>query len=191
MTSILTFDQDALPIELKSQVLAILEVAWPTGRDIEERLHRPLHAPRNAPACMLLVEGGSVLAYLAIPTKTIEHAGVTYRVAGLSSVATHPNRLRHGYGATLVTAARERISGSGADLGIFTCDPPLVPFYEGCGWTQTPATVVVGGTRERPFRADELGKRTMMRFFSSLAQEHRADFADADVYLDLREGDLW
>lgn len=107
MTSILTFEQDAVPRALKAQVLAILEVAWPSGRSIEERLDRPLHDPRSAPVCMLLVDGEVVLAYLAIPSKVIQHAGVTYRVAGLSSVATHPDHLRHGYGGMMVVAARE------------------------------------------------------------------------------------
>lgn len=191
MTSVVTFGQDSLPRALKAQVLAILEVAWASGRSIEERLDRPLHDPRSAPVCMLLVDGDVVLAYLAMPSKVIEHAGVTYRVAGLSSVATHPEHLRNGHGGTLVTAAREWIEASGADLGIFTCDAPLVPFYVACGWTHMPMTVVVGGTRAQPFRADELGKQTLMGFFSDLAQGHRADFADADVYLELREGDLW
>jgi GNAT superfamily N-acetyltransferase len=191
MTSILTFEQDAVPRALKAQVLAILEVAWPSGRGIEERLDRPLHDPRSAPVCMLLVDGDTVLAYLAIPSKVIQHADVTYRVAGLSSVATHPDHLRRGHGARLVVAARERIAASDADLGIFTCDAPLVAFYEACGWAHMPTTVVVGGTRAQPLRADELGKQTLMGFFSDPADAHRADFADADVYLALREGDLW
>lgn len=140
---------------------------------------------------MLLVEGEQVLAYLAVPSKTIEHAGRTYRASGLSAVSTHPAHLRQGHAARLATAAREWIEASAADLGVFTCDPPLVPLYEGCGWVHMPTTVVVGGTRALPFRADTLGKATLMGFFSPDAQAHRADFEGADVYLDLREGDLW
>ncbi|GMU41157.1 MAG: hypothetical protein AMXMBFR23_20230 [Chloroflexota bacterium] len=190
-TKILAFAQDAVPRDLKAQALAILEAAWPSGRPIEARLDRPLHDPRSEPECMLLVEDGRVVAYLAIPRRTIVHRGFAYRACGLSAVSTHPDHLRRGHAARLVAAARERIEASGADVGVFTCDPPLVPLYEAQGWTHMPRTVVVGGTRAVPFRADSLGKATLMAFFSPLAREHRADFDDADVYLDLREGDLW
>lgn len=141
--------------------------------------------------CTLLVEGGEVLAYIAIPSTTIEHAGRTYRASGLSAVSTHPAHLCRGHAARLVTAAREWMEASDADLGLFTCDPPLVPLYEACEWTHMPTTVVVGGTRAQPFRADSLGKATLMGFFSPAARAHRADFEGADVYLELREGDLW
>ena len=140
---------------------------------------------------MLLAEDGQVGAYLAIPSTTIEHAGRTYRASGLSAVSTHPEQLRQGHAARLVTAAREQIEAGDADLGVFTCDPSLVPLYEACGWVHMPATVVVGGTRAQPFRADTLGKATLMGFFSPAARAHRVDFAGADVYLELREGDLW
>lgn len=140
---------------------------------------------------MLLVEGEQVLAYLAIPSTAIEHAGRTYRASGLSAVSTHPAHVRQGHASRLVSAAREWIEASDADLGVFTCDPPLVSLYETCGWTHMPVTVVVGGTRAQPFRADTLGKATLMGFFSPAARAHRAAFEGTDVYLGLREGDLW
>jgi len=188
---VVTYPQDDLPLDLKRQALEILAAAFPGGRSVEERLSRRLHDPRTSPVCMLLVEGDRVLAYLAVPSTTIDHAGRTYRASGLSAVSTHPAHLRQGHAARLITAARAWIEASDADLGVFTCDPPLVPLYEACGWTHMPSTVVVGGTREQPFRADGLGKATLMCFFSPSARERRADFEGADVYLDLREGDLW
>ncbi|MDP2327521.1 MAG: GNAT family N-acetyltransferase [Dehalococcoidia bacterium] len=191
LATVLTCPQDDLPLHLKRQALEVLAAAFPGGRSVEERLNRRLHDPRTNPVCMLLVEGEQVLAYLAILSTTIEHAGRTYRVSGLSAVSTHPHHLRQGHAARLVTSAREWIEASDADLGVFTCDPPLISLYQACGWAHMPATVVVGGTRAQPFRADTLGKATLMGFFSPAAQAHRSDFDEADVYLDLREGDLW
>jgi len=188
---ILSYPQAALPPDLKRAALQILEAAWPSGRSLEERLSRPLHDPRNTPECMLLRVKGEVVAYLAIPTKTIEHAGVPYTAAGLSAVATHRAHQRRGYAGRLVTAARERIAAAGIDLGVFTCDTPLAPFYVARGWELMPSTVVVGGSRGRPFRADSMDKRTLMGFFTPHAQSHRAAFEDADIYLELRDGDLW
>ena len=74
-------------------------------------------------------------------------------------------------GATggLVVAAREAIAASGADVGIFTCDRPLAPFYESAGWTVLPGTVLVGGTAEEPFPSDQWDKVTLARFFSARA----------------------
>lgn len=188
---LLVFPQDEVPPPLKTQVLMILEHPWPSGRTVEERLTKPLHDPRSSPVCMLLVEEREVLSYLAVSTRAIEHAAVRYLASGLGSVATHPDHLRRGHGARLVSAAKARIEASDADFGIFTCDPPLVPFYTGQGWTWMPSTVVIGGTRAQPFRADGLGKHTLMTFCSDQARAHQGDFENADVYLDLREGDLW
>ena len=50
---------------------------------------------------------------------------------------------------------------------------------------------LVGGTRERPFRSDRLGLTVMVRFFSSRAILHRADFDGADIWIELGENQLW
>lgn len=195
-------------------------------------MQAPLASRRYEPYCMLLVErvlegadgdaeaveDGVVLAYLVVLTKEIEHAGHTFRAAGLSGVSTRPDRRGEGHAARLVRAAFDHIAARASrhevDLSVFTCDEPLARLYEAApgpasrsvddsvGWERMPHTVVVGGTREQPFRADSLHtpegapKVTMMRFFSDAARAHRPAFegtpaVPVDVYLDLREGDLW
>jgi aminoglycoside 2'-N-acetyltransferase I len=191
MIEINVYPQDDIPLDLKRSVLGLLTSAWPDPRPLEVRLAKPLHDPRSEPTVVVLTDGGETRAYLTIPTSTISHAGTEFRASGLSAVVSHPASRGAGYGAHIVVAARELIEASGVDIGIFTCDPPLVAFYARCGWEPMPSTVVVGGTRERPFRADSLDKRTLMAFFTPHAQEHRAAFDEIDVYLDLREGDLW
>jgi aminoglycoside 2'-N-acetyltransferase I len=191
VADVLVVSQDELSLDLKSQVIALLESAWPSERSVARQLREPLHDPARNPLALLLLDAGAVIGYLAIPSTTIRLADHTYRASGLSAVITHPDHRRRGHGHQLVVGAREAIAASGADIGVFTCDPPLVSFYVGCGWTPMPRTAVVGGTRARPFPAAPLGKQTMMGFFSPLAITRRRDFELATLSLNLREGDLW
>ena len=115
---------------------------------------------------MTLVADGRVLAALDILSKEIEHAGERYAASGLSTVVTDEAVRGRGHGRQLVSAAREAIAASGADLGIFTCDRPLGPFYESAGWAVIPGAVLVGGTPEEPFPSDQWDKVTLAAFFS-------------------------
>jgi GNAT superfamily N-acetyltransferase len=189
MPRLLTFPDGVLPPELHAQVRAILRAEYPTLSWSDTP--RSLDDPQSNPILLTLLDGDSVLSYLAIPSKLIHHAGETYQAYGLSSVITHPLHRHQGYGSQIVTAAWDLIADSDADIGIFTCDPHLVDFYVSRGWTLMPTTTVVGGTRAKPFPADSLGKRTLMGFFSPKALQRQSDFEGAAVYLELREGDLW
>jgi GNAT superfamily N-acetyltransferase len=189
--TVLTYPQNLLPSYLKEAALDILEREWPSALSREERLRKPLHDPNRDPLILVLVERDVVLGYLAVPSTRIHLAGATYKASGLSSVLINADYRGRGYGRRLVTAARDLIADSAADIGVFTCDPPLVPFYVGCGWTLMEHASVIGGTREKPFPAASLNKRTIMGFFSVKARAHRPAFEDAALHLELREGDLW
>jgi len=177
---ILSFAQDELPAPLRDEVLALHEQAWPW---LGERPPGPLHDPRLDPVAMLLRADGRVLAALHILSKDIEHGGQRFAASGLSTVVTEKAQRGHGYGRSLVVAAREAIAASGADLGIFTCDRPLGPFYESAGWTILPGSVLVGGTPEEPFPSDQWDKVTLARFFSARAQAASTTFAGARIAL--------
>ena len=177
---ILTFRQDDLPEGLRRQVLALHRQAWPS---IGERRSGPMHDPALRPVSMTLVAAGRVLAALDILSKEIEHGGARYAASGLSTVVTDEAVRGRGHGRRLVVAAREAIAASGADVGIFTCDRPLAPFYESAGWTVLPGTVLVGGTAEEPFPSDQWDKVTLARFFSARAQDASAQFAGARIAL--------
>jgi hypothetical protein len=88
-----------------------------------------------------------------------------------------------GYGGRIVRAAYETIAASGADLGIFTCDRPLGPFYESAGWTILPGAVLVGGTPDDPFPSDQWDKVTLAAFFSERARRGAGRFAGARIGL--------
>jgi aminoglycoside 2'-N-acetyltransferase I len=187
---LLAYPQEDLPHHLKAQIIAHFDSEWPSALSAAERLQHPLHDPNCHPVTLLIVEDG-VVSYLAIPSTVIHHAGHTYKASGLSGVITHPVYRRHGYGRQLVTAARDLIAAGDADIGVFTCDPPLVAIYTRCGCRAMEHAAIIGGTREKPFPADALGKRTRMGVFSERAKQHHPDFAGASLYVDLRDGDLW
>ncbi len=190
---IVAFPEQDVPPALRHQVLALQDQAWP-GEEIrtEDAGSGPVHDPVLHPLSMLLVRDGKVLAALDILTKTIEHEGARYTVSGLSTVVTDASERGKGYGHQLVVAARERIETSGADLGIFTCDTPLRPFYERAGWTTLRGAVLVGGTPADPFPSDRFDKVTMAAFFTPRARRAAAGFADARIALYPGEIDrLW
>ena len=181
--TLLALAQADLPERLRVQVARLERDAWPD--DTPAPLTSHFHDRALEPVLLLLVEGGRVLASLAILHKELRHAGKTFAAAGLSAVTTRTDLRGRGLGHRLVTAARERLAGSAVDLGIFTCDRPLKGFYERAGWQHLAGTVLVGGTPAEPFRSDRPGfdKVTMAAFFSDRARAHRHEFVATDVEL--------
>jgi aminoglycoside 2'-N-acetyltransferase I len=178
---ILTYAQDELPPALRDQVLALHRQAWPPAG--LERGFGPAHDPLLRPLSLTLVADGRVLAALDILSKELEHAGERYAASGLSTVVTDEALRGRGYGRRLAAAAHATIAAGGADLGIFTCDRPLGPFYESAGWTILPGTVLVGGTPEAPFPSDQWDKVTLASFFSERAKRAAEHFAHARIEL--------
>lgn len=187
--TILSLAEAEVPQQLRDQVARLQSHAWPTD---EAPTPGPVHDPALRPVTMLLVEDGRVLSALDILSKRIQHGGQRYDASGLSTVVTDESLRGRGHGRRLVIAAREAIAASGADLGIFTCDPPLQAFYESCGWMVLAGTVLIGGTPEAPLPSDRLGKVTLAGFFSEKAQHHAGSFAGARLELYPGEIDrLW
>ena len=179
---ILTWPEDDVPAALRAQVHALHDQAWPRDPDVPARPGAG-HDPALAPLSLLLVADGRVLAALDILSKQLEHAGERYAASGLSTVVTDEALRGRGYGGRLVRAAYETVAASGADLGIFTCDRPLGPFYESAGWSILPGAVLVGGTPEEPFPSDQWDKVTLAAFFSERARRNAEDFAGARIGL--------
>ena len=90
-----------------------------------------------------------------------------------------------------IRRARLLHRGQGADLSLFTCAPERAALYGRAGWEPLPGACLVGGTREAPFRSGDLGLVTLGMFLSPRAREHAADFAHADIVLELGRGQLW
>ncbi|MDT0377656.1 GNAT family N-acetyltransferase [Streptomyces sp. DSM 42041] len=182
---ILTFPEASTPPGLRAQVRALQDTAWPSSDGRPTPRDATVHDPALHPLSMLLVEDGRVLAALDVLTKELRHAGRTYRAAGLSTVVTRQDVRGRGHGRRLAAAGRAHMAEQALDVGLFTCDPGLRPFYESAGWEQLPGTVLIGGTPDSPFPSDRPGfvKVTMAAFFSAEARRARSDFTGARIEL--------
>ncbi|SEN33475.1 GNAT family N-acetyltransferase [Nonomuraea pusilla] len=191
---IVSYPEAEVPAPLRGQVLELQDDAWPPGPADPDPSQGLTHDPALRPLSMLLVDGDVVLAALDVLSKEIGHAGGRWRAAGLSTVVTRRAARGRGHGRRLVAAARDAVAASGADVGLFTCDRPLLAFYESAGWEELPGTVLVGGTPQAPFPSDAPGfdKVTVGAFFSAGAAAWRAAFEHARVALHPGEIDrLW
>ncbi|MFI0226180.1 GNAT family N-acetyltransferase [Streptomyces lydicus] len=191
---LLSFPEAATPPDLRAQVRELHDEAWPPSDLPADHDSDTGHDPALHPRSMLLVDDGTVLAALDILSKPLVHAGRHYRAGGLSTVVTRQAARGRGHGRRLVAAAREAMSRSGLDLGVFTCDRPLRSFYESAGWQLLPGTVLVGGTPTAPFPSDRPGfdKVTMADFFSTTARKSRTAFRHTRLELYPGEIDkLW
>jgi aminoglycoside 2'-N-acetyltransferase I len=178
---LLCYPEPEVPEPLRQQVLLLRAQAWPPdGEDF--------HDPALQPLSMLLVEDGELRSALDVLSTNIVHRGSSYEVSGLATVVTDQAHRGAGYGRRLVAAAKALIAGSGADLGLFTCDRPLQPFYESAGWTALTDAVLVGGTREHPFPSDQFDKVTMAAFFSEPAMANAGQFEHCRI--ELYPGDI-
>ncbi len=178
---IVPFPEHAVPPELRAQVVALQNRAWPS--DGPPTL-APWHDGSLNPVSVLLVDDDDrVLSALDILSKPIDHAGQTFDASGISAMVTDERRRGEGYGRTLARASLTIMQEAGADVGIFTCDRYLQGFYEGAGWKYLPGAVLIGGTPEDPFPSDQFDKVTMASFFSAKANASRERFVEARIEL--------
>lgn len=111
---------------------------------------------------------------------------------GLSTVVTDRANRRRGLARRLVVAARHAAAAAGADLALFSCEPPLVAFYAGAGFPALPGTVLIGGTPRTPLHGDRLGKVVVGAFFAPRARAAADAFAGVPVALHPGEIDwMW
>ncbi len=186
---VLSFPEAGVPRELRMQVLALQDRAWPSEEPRDESVGPGVsHDPALRPVSMLLVADDTVLAALDILSKDLTHRGQRYAASGLSTVVTDEAERGKGYGRHLVLVARDAIRDGGADLGIFTCDRPLQAFYERAGWQTLVDAVLIGGTPQAPFPSDQFDKVTMAAFFSPKALEHAHTFDHSRI--ELYPGDI-
>jgi hypothetical protein len=191
MIEIIVCPEEELSGDLLRQTLEALRAEWPGAFTGAKASRTQLNDPTLHAMIFSLVVDSQLASHLSVPRKTIIHRGEPYKAYGLSGVLTVPAFRGKSYGACVVRAAMAFMDEDGADVGLFTCDPPLGPFYERCGWTQLEGASLVGGTRAKPFPSEALGKITFGRLFSARAQARQNDFMDAAIWLDLREDDLW
>src|SRR5215475_11143369 len=64
------------------------------------------------PINFVIVDGDMLISHAQVTTFTIDHADITYKVAGVGGVMTYPNFRNGGYGSRLVAAVTQHIASS-------------------------------------------------------------------------------
>jgi GNAT superfamily N-acetyltransferase len=180
----LAFPEAEVPLDLRRQQVALQDLAWPPETPgAGSSGAGPWHDPALSPWSLLLVEDGRVLAALDVLSKEVVHAGEVFAASGLSAVVTDPDLRGRGYASTLCAEARRWIGDRGTDLGLFTCDRPLLGLYVRAGWEHLEGSVLVGGTQGDPFPSDLFDKVTLGAFFTPRAIAAAPGFRGARVEL--------
>jgi len=190
MIQALQYVQADCPSYIRTQIIQLLRIEWPhTYRN--DKADWPTESAELNPTSFVLMDNGMVLSHAAVPRKTIEHCGKNYLAFGLSSVVTRQALRRKGFGHRIIECATNYMKQENADLGVFTCDSHLAPFYTFSGWEVAYNVPLIGGTIEKPFPSDKIGKLTIIQFFSEKAMKYREEILSRPIYIELGEGKLW
>lgn len=183
---LMQFPQGCGGEDIRQGILALEATVWPP-----EEGERFPSAPETYVTSFVLLDSGRVICHAAVRRSPLVHKGQRYMAYGLSEVVTHPQYRGRGLASRVLERARSFILEQGADIVVFTCQPELAGFYARAGWQCAQDAVLVGGTRDAPFRSDGLGLATMLTLLSAKARLHRRDFAHADIFCELGERQLW
>jgi GNAT superfamily N-acetyltransferase len=179
MIELITCADRELPPHVRWQVLSFLRMEWPFIFRGEARLTKHVHDPDFHPVHVALVEKEVLISYATILRMRLDHAGATYRVAGLANVLTYPPYRNEGHGTRVVQAASDTIRAGEcagappADVAALFCDPALREFYARCGWEPIDDGLTLIGPAADPRPFDAL---RMMLFLSEKGQAGRRAF---------------
>jgi GNAT superfamily N-acetyltransferase len=177
---------------LRNQIAWLQHRAAPTSVPIPVEPLPPEHDPALDAISYLLRVGDQIVSYAAIVQKSIVHAGESYRIAGLSCVATDLAYQSQGLGTHVVAAATQAIVASDADIGIFTCDWELTAFYERAGnWQVMHNVTLVASHDSQALTSSSLKKAVLMRLLSPKAQAAQILLTNGTISLDLPIGQFW
>lgn len=180
------YPQDNCDAKIAEEIISLENTAWPDTESSEFP-----SAPDTYASSFVAFEKGKVVCHVGIRKSVLFHKGEEYMAYGLSEVVTHPCYQKRGIATETIRKASAFIVSQKPDISIFTCAKDKVGFYTNCGWKAVPGAHFIGGTSEKPFRSDELGLVTMMRFLSDKAIKNAKDFENADIVFELGEGQLW
>ncbi|WP_313892398.1 GNAT family N-acetyltransferase [Psychrobacillus sp.] len=190
MLELLQYPQQNNSEQLRQQIITLQCLEWPAApRQQIETITWPDNDTHKT--SYVFVDNNKAIAHIAIVGKTIVQNGIEYKSFGLSEVVTHPEYRGKGIGRKLLKVVADYMEENMPDVSLFTCKPDLVPFYEKGGWHLYGGSCLVGGTRKKPLRSDDLQLVTMMKFHSTKANKNKQDFLHTDIYLELQENKLW
>jgi aminoglycoside 2'-N-acetyltransferase I len=100
-------------------------------------------------------EQGGVLCHVGLFLRDATWDNRPVRIGGIGGVATRADSRRRGLATAAMRKAAGEMRAEGADFGLLTCGPHLVPFYRRLGWQPFHGEIFV----EQPhghFRLDRL-----------------------------------
>jgi aminoglycoside 2'-N-acetyltransferase I len=190
MIQVARYRQLECPEAIREQVIRLMKLEWPsTFRP--GRPEWPSEAVELDPVSIVLMMETVVASHAAVLRAPIEHAGDRYLAFGVAAMVTAAEYRGNGFGRRVFAAATSYMIREHADIGVFTCDAPLRGFYERDGWSVSTSSPLIGGTSEKPFRSDELGKVTLLQLFSERARANRRAITSSPIHIELGEGMLW
>ena len=117
--------------------------------------------------------------------KDIVHAGVLFRLAGLSCVATLPEYRKLGFGSCLVRSATDWM------VQKKLLDPEFIHFYHRCGgWQVNPNVTLIGNAKPGALNSKTLSVAVLQRIFSRHAQKHKVLLTHGLINLDFPDGEF-
>lgn len=173
---------------LRFAIARLQHRAYPALIPPPEETFTPEHDPALDALSFYLADNGRIISYAAVVHLSVIHAGETYRASGLSCVATDPDFRRRGLGTRVIAVATRAILDSDADLGLFTCDPPLTDFYTQVGWSLAPNVVLIGNRMPGALSSATLGKGVLIRLISARAQAAAESLEQSVLDLNLPAG---
>lgn len=184
---LIQYPQENNDITIAEKIVVLENTAWPQNAEDE-----PFpSAPDTYVTSFVLLENDRAICHVGVRKSSLHHKGEEYLVYGLSEVVTHPRYQNQGLASQLIKMAARFVISQQCDISVFTCAQEKVPFYTRGGWEAMPKTCFVGGTKKNPFRSDSLHLVTMMMFISPKSKQHREDFENTDIVLELGENQLW
>lgn len=185
--TLLQYPQEKDDSTIASKIIELEHTAWPEPSE-EEQFPS---APNTYATSFVWLEKHMAICHVGIRKCTFLHRGESYLAYGLSEVVTHPSYQNQGLASKTIQKAAQFIISQQPDLSIFTCEKHRVPLYEKGGWRAVTDACLIGGTAQRPFRSDALNLITMMMLISPKAKQHKMDFRNTDISLELGENQLW
>lgn len=184
---LIQYPQEKCAPTISQKIMELEKTAWPNSTEDEQFPS----APDTYVTSFVWLDENKAICHVGIRKSFFFHKGQKYTAYGLSEVVTHPCYQKQGLASKAIKQAAQFIVDQCPDISIFTCDKSKVPFYARGGWEEIKGACFVGGTKDNPFRSDDLNLVTMIMFISPNSKLHKADFENADIIVELGENQLW
>jgi hypothetical protein len=167
-----------VPRDIAAQIRSYVRIQWPF---LDTRGRALWNVPVDSPArTFAVLDGDKLVSHAEANFRSVDHAGRTYTVGGLSAVFTFPAYRGGGFAIEVVREASAFLDGTDADLAMLFCGDPLRGFYASCGWQAIKSARILHGDPATPVLYEGL---VMMRFIAAAGRAARASFESQPVYV--------